>query len=159
MHRMKLEDIDVSFNDYEVGLERYVRCTWAIHIYRHHVIRAKLSDSFIQNINLINESLGIAVETIDLVEYKDNFRSSVELNNSIAVNQYPRWIWFYGTEALKDSNYAGWLRNRLTVRSIENLRIVFVADSLSDFRAVFCDRRAPFYQSTMPLETDIGSPK
>lgn len=156
MHSKRLEDIDVSFNDYEVGLERYVRCTWALYMYRHHVFHTNLSDSFILKINRINESLGIAVEAIDLNEYKDNFRSSEDLNKSIEENEYPTWIWFYGVEALKDSNFSGWLRSRLTVRSIENLRVIFVAESRDDYRYVFCDSRAPFYQSTMLLQTDIG---
>ena len=156
MHSKRLEDIDVSFNDYEVGLERYVRCTWALYMYRHHVFHANLSNSFILKINRINESLGIAVEAIDLNEYKDNFRSSEDLNKSIEENEYPTWIWFYGVEALKDSNFSGWLRSRLTVRSIENLRVIFVAEFRDDYRYVFCDSRAPFYQSTMLLQTDIG---
>ena len=159
MNRKKLEEIDVGFSTYEVGLERYVRCTWALHMYRHHAIRSQLSVGFIDGINQINESLGISVKTIDLMEYKHNFRTSVELNHYIAENQYPTWIWFYGIEALKDTGFSGWLRNRLTIRSIENLRIVFVADSRSDFRDVFCDRTAPLYQSTMSLQSDIGKQK
>ncbi len=121
MYLKKLEEIDVSFNDYEVGLERYVRCTWALHIYRHHVFRANLSDPFILDINRINEYLGISVKTIDLNEYKDHFRSSESLNKFIEENEYPRWIWFFGIEALKDSNFSGWLRNRLTVRFYREL--------------------------------------
>ncbi|HIF9238108.1 TPA: hypothetical protein ACX6RC_000598 [Photobacterium damselae] len=156
MRSKKLKDIDVSFNDYKRGFERYVRCIWALHSYRHHVLNANLSESFILKINQINESLGIKVEDIDLNKYKDNFRSSEDLNKSIEENEYPRWIWFYGVEALKDSNFSGWLRSRLTVRSIENLRVIFVAESRDDYRDVFCDSRAPFYQSTMLLHTDIG---
>ncbi|MCU8528622.1 hypothetical protein M2F93_04320 [Vibrio vulnificus] len=106
-------------------------------------------------INLINESLDIAVETIDLKEYRDNFKSSEKLNKPIEENEHPRWIWFYGVEALKDTNFAGWLRSRLTVRSIENLRVIFVVESSDDYRDVFCDYRVPFYQSTTLLQTDI----
>ncbi|MBF4365777.1 hypothetical protein EAY40_26820, partial [Vibrio anguillarum] len=32
MYLKRLEDIDVNFNDYEVGLERYVRCTWGLNM-------------------------------------------------------------------------------------------------------------------------------
>ncbi|OBU37622.1 hypothetical protein [Photobacterium phosphoreum] len=154
MHPKKLNAINVSFNEYEAGIERYVRCTWSIHIYRHHVYRTNLSDLYVSNINQINESLGIPVKTIDLNEYKEHFRTSEVLNKLIEESEYPTWIWFYGIEALKDSNFAGWLRARLTVRSIENLRVIFVAESIDDYHAVFCDNRAPFYQSTMLLNTD-----
>ncbi|WP_258180329.1 hypothetical protein [Photobacterium kishitanii] len=121
------------------------------------MFRANLSDPFILDINRINEYLGISVKTIDLNEYKDHFRSSESLNKFIEENEYPRWIWFFGIEALKDSNFSGWLRNRLTVRSIENLRVIFVAESRDDFLDVFCDRRVPFYQSTILLQTDKGN--
>ncbi|MBF4280755.1 hypothetical protein EAY27_27125, partial [Vibrio anguillarum] len=110
MYLKRLEAIDVNFNHYEVGLERYVRCTWGLNMYRHHVFRANLPDIFVLEINRINESLGIAVETIDLKEYRDNFRSSEKLNKSIKENEYPNGIWFYGVEALKDATFAGWLR-------------------------------------------------
>ncbi|EGQ7693884.1 hypothetical protein LFR94_002024 [Vibrio vulnificus] len=155
MYLKRLEAIDVNFKHYEVGLERYVRCTWGLNMYRHHVFRANLPDTFVLEINRINESMGIAVESIDLKEYRDNFRSSKKLNKSIKENEYPRWIWFYGVEALKDTNFAGWLRSRLTVRSTENLRVIFVVESSDDYRDVFCDYRVPFYQSTTLLRTDI----
>lgn len=155
MHSKNLEDIDVSFHGYPLGLERYVRCTWALHMYRHHVFRANLPDSLILNIKKINESIGILVEDIDLNEYKDGFRTSLSLNKSIEENEYPKWIWFYGVAALKDSNFSGWLRNRLTVRSIENLRVVFVLDSRGDYQDVFCDSREPLYKSTMLFRAGI----
>ncbi len=149
MRSQKIEDIDVSFDAYPLGSERYVRCTWALHMYRHHVFRANVPDTLILEINQINESMGILVEDIDLNEHKDNFRTSLVLNKAIEENEYPKWIWFYGVEALKDSNFSGWLRNRLTFRTIENLRVVFVLDSCSDYLSVFCDSREPLYKSTM----------
>ncbi|MBE8564185.1 hypothetical protein [Vibrio sp. OPT20] len=155
MYSTRLVDIDFSYDTYQEGLERYIRCTWALHMYRHHVFGTKLSDMFMKKANRINESLGITVVTIDLNTYRNNFRSSEELIKYLEENEYPKWIWFYGIEALKDSNFAGWLRNRLTVRSIENLRVIFVAQSRADYREVFCDRGTPFYQSTMLLQTDI----
>ena len=102
-------------------------------------LHTNLSDLYVSNINQINESLGIPVKTIDLNEYKEHFRTSEVLNKLIEESEYPTWIWFYGIEALKDSNFAGWLRARLTVRSIENLRVIFVAESIDDYHAVFCD--------------------
>ncbi|MCS0429542.1 hypothetical protein [Vibrio diabolicus] len=156
MRPQKLEDMDVTFKEYEVGLERHVRCIWALHMYRHHVLRANLPDSLILKINKINESMGIEVKAIDLNEYKGTFRSSVDLNTSIAENEYPKWIWFYGIVALKDSNFSGWLRSRLTARTIENLRVIFVAESRNDYHDIFCDSREPFYKSTMLLRAEIG---
>jgi len=117
------------------------------------VFRTDLSDQLILSINRINESLGISVKTIDLNEYKDSFRSSKNLNKSIEENEYPLWIWFYGVEALKEQDFSGWLRSRLTVRSIENLRTIFVAESQHDYQDIFRDSSAPFYQSTMLLQT------
>lgn len=84
-----------------------------------------------------------------------HFRTSEVLNKVIEENEYSTWIWFYGIDALKDSNFAGWLRTRLTVRTIENLRIIFIAESCEDFRDVFCDSKATFYQSTMLLRTNF----
>lgn len=156
MHPKKLEDIDMNFNDYEAGLERYIRSTWDLHMYRHHALRSNLPDSLILKINQINESMGIAVEVIDLNEHKDTFRSSVDLNKSIVENEYPKWIWFYGIVALKDSNFSGWLRSKLTVRTIENLRVIFVAESCSDYQDIFCDSREPFYKSTILFRANNG---
>ncbi len=155
MHSKKLTDIDFSYHLYEVGIERYIRCTWALNMYRHHVFRKNMSDILIKDINQINESLGVTVVTIDLNMYRNNFRSSEDITKYLEDDGYPKWIWFYGVEALKNSNYAGWLRNWLSVRSIENLRVVFVTQSRADYRAVFCDRRTPFYQFTMPLQIYI----
>ncbi|PSW43959.1 hypothetical protein C0W40_09850 [Photobacterium leiognathi subsp. mandapamensis] len=60
------------------------------YIYRHHVFRTNLSDTYISNINQVNESLGIPVKTIDLNEYKEHFRTSEFLNKVIEVNEYPK---------------------------------------------------------------------
>ncbi|MGI3027093.1 hypothetical protein ACRTC8_20550, partial [Vibrio cholerae] len=67
--------------------------------------------------------------------------------------EFPIWIWFYGVEALRNSDFSGWLRTKLTVRKIANLRVIFVAESHEDYREVFCDINEPFYQSTMLLRT------
>lgn len=156
MYLKKLDEIDANFNHLVLGIERYVKGIWALHMYRHHVFRVNLSDSLVKNVNKINASLEIPVVSIDLNDYKDDFRSSESLNNLIEENEYPLWIWVYGIEALKDTNFSGWLRSRLTVRAVENLRVVFVVDSFQDYRDVFCNHRAPFYQSTIPLQSDIS---
>ncbi|GAB7222025.1 hypothetical protein VoSk93_12400 [Vibrio owensii] len=150
----KLDEIDVSYSDRALGLERYVRGIWALHMYRHHVFRVNLPDSLFQKINQINASLGITVQSIDLNNYKENYGEAEDLNSLLEENEYPKWIWIYGVEALKDTCFSGWLRSRLTVRIIENLRVVFVTDSHQSYRDVFCDYRVPFYQSTILLQTD-----
>jgi hypothetical protein len=157
MHLKKLENLDVSFNGYDISIERHVRCIWALYMYRHHVLRENLSDSIIININKINTLLGVTVETINLNDYKNNYVESEVLNKCIEENEYPRFIWFIGVEALNDSSFSGWLRNRLTVRLINNLRVIFIAESNNDFRNIFCDIRAPLYQSTMLLQTNIDN--
>lgn len=69
----KLDEIDVSYSDCALGIERYVRGIWALHMYRHHVFRVNLSDSLSQKVNQINASLGITVQSIDLNNYKENY--------------------------------------------------------------------------------------
>jgi hypothetical protein len=157
MNLKNLENLDVSFNNYDISIERHVRCIWALYMYRHHVLRENLSDSFIININKINELLGVAVETINLNDYKNNYIESKVLNKCIEENEYPKFVWFMGLEALNDSSFAGWLRNRLTIRLINNLRVIFIAESNDDFKDIFCDIRAPLYQSTMLLQTNIDN--
>lgn len=157
MNLKKLENLDVSFNAYDISIERHVRCIWALYMYRHHVLRENLSDSLIENINKINELFGVAVKTINLNDYKNNYVESEVLNKCIEENESPKFIWFIGVEALNDSSFSGWLRNRLTVRFINNLRVIFIAESNNDFRDIFCDIRAPLYQSTMLLQTDIDN--
>ncbi|MGR5298028.1 hypothetical protein ACPV5U_23015 [Vibrio mediterranei] len=103
---------------------------------------------------------GVTVQSIDLDYYKHDFTTSETLNKLIEENEYPKflWIygfmdlWIYGVDALKDSRFSGWLRSRLTVRATKNLRVVFGADSREDYRVVFCDRKARFYQSTLLLQ-------
>lgn len=82
-----------TFYDYEVGLERYIRCAWALDMRMHHVVRPDLTNSLILNIERINESLGVAIKTIDLNQWKQNFTSSEKLNKSIEENEYPTWLW------------------------------------------------------------------
>lgn len=151
----KLDELDVSYSNYELGIERYVMGIWDLHIYRHHVFRVDLADSLVHKINQVNASLGIAVQSIDLNDYKNNFWSSESLNSVIGENEYPKWVWIYGIKALGDTYFSGWLRSRLTVRTIENLRVVFVADSHQVYHDVFCKSSAPFYQSTVSLQTQI----
>ncbi|NUW71704.1 hypothetical protein HOP38_04205 [Vibrio mediterranei] len=154
MNLIKLNKLDMGYQDFEPGMERSVRCIWGLHMYMQHVFRAKLSDSLVQTINKTNEAMGITVQSIDLNDYKHDFTTSETLNKLIDENEYPKFLWIYGVDALKDSRYSGWLRSKLTVRAIKNLRVVFVADSRQDYREVFCDQRARFYQSTMLLQAD-----
>ncbi|ASI89638.1 hypothetical protein [Vibrio mediterranei] len=148
----KLDELDVGYHDFAPSIERSVRCTWALNMYIQHVYRVNLSDLLVQKIHNINEALGITVQSIDLNDYKHDFTSSETLNRLIEENEYPKFLWICGLDALKDSHFSGWLRSRLTVRAIRNLRVVFVVDSREDYMEVFCDRRARFYQSTMPLQ-------
>ena len=154
---MPLKNLDVSLNSYDFSIERQVKCIWTLYMYRHHVLRENLSDSLIIKINKINDLLGMAVETINLNNYKNNYIESEVLNKSIEENEYSKWIWFVGLDALNDSSFAGWLRNRLTVRFINNLRVIFIAESNDDFKEIFCDIRAPLYQSTMLLQTNVDN--
>lgn len=126
-------------------------------MYRHHVFCVNLPDSLSQKVNQINASLGITVQSIDLNNYKENYGEAEDLNSLLDENEYPKWIWLYGVEALKDTCFSGWIRYRLTVRVIENLRVVFVTDSQQSYRDVFCDHRVPFYQTTILFRTDTNN--
>lgn len=147
----KLDKLGADYNNFDPGIERSVRCTWALHLYMQHVFRAKLPDSLVQEINRVNETLGVTVKSINLNDYKHDFTTSEALNKLIEENEYPKFLWIYGMGALRSSRFSGWLRSKLAVRATKNLRVVFVADSQEDYREVFCDQRARFYQSTMPL--------
>ncbi|ASI92605.1 hypothetical protein [Vibrio mediterranei] len=155
MNLKKLEELDVGYIELEPSIERSVRCTWALNMYLQHVLRSNLSDSLVEKINQINESLGVEVHCIDLNDYKHDFITSTTLNKLIEENEYPKFLWFYSAEALKDSYFAGWLRSKLTVRAFANLRVVFVIESRQVYREVFCDRRARLYQSTIPIQTKM----
>ncbi|MGV2989608.1 hypothetical protein ACE1OE_18355 [Vibrio sp. E150_011] len=154
MNLKKLDELGAGYHDFGLGIERSVRCTWTLHMYMQHVFSVNLSDSFVQKINKINKSLGVTVQSIDLNDYKHDFMTSETLNKLIVENEYPKFLWIFGVDVLKDSRFSGWLRSRLTVRAIKNLRVVFVVDSREDYREVFCNQRARFYQSTMPLQTN-----
>ncbi|MCY9854468.1 hypothetical protein [Vibrio mediterranei] len=152
MNSKQLDELGADYNDFAPSIERSVRCTWALHMYMQHVFRVKLSDLLVHKINKINESLGVTVQSIDLDDYTHDFTTSETLNRLIEESESPKFLWIYGVDALKDTRFAGWLRSRLTVRATKNLRVVFVANSREDYQAIFCDQRARFYQSTMPLQ-------
>lgn len=54
----KLDELGADYNDFDPGIESSARCTWTLHMYMRHVFRAQLSDSLVQKINKINETLG-----------------------------------------------------------------------------------------------------
>lgn len=155
MQAPTIDSIEFNFNDYDLGLERYVRGVWELQMLRLHVLDEQLDSSLVEEINRINESLGITVMSIDLVELIDLYAESEELNEAIEQSEHPKWLWLHGVNALKNTHFAGWLRSLLTVRTVENVRVVFVADSQEDLRAVFRDIKAPFFQSTIPLNVSF----
>lgn len=153
MYTSTLDSIEFNFNDYERGVERSVRASWELQMLRFHVVDDELDSSLVNEINTVNKSLGIKVISINLHDF---YIKSNELYQVIEENEYPKWIWFYGVDALKDTRFAGWLRSILTVRTIENVRVVFVAGAKDDLRAIFSDIKEPFYHSTVPLNTSFG---
>ncbi|WP_088878527.1 hypothetical protein [Vibrio mediterranei] len=97
MNLKKLEELDVGYIELEPSIERSVRCTWALNMSLQHVLRSNLSDSLVEKINQINESLGVEVHCIDLNDYKHDFITSTTLNKLIEENEYPKFLWFYST--------------------------------------------------------------
>jgi hypothetical protein len=153
MYINTLDNIEFNFNDYELGVERIIRAYWELQMLRFHIVTDELDSSLVHEMNRINKSLGITVISINL---NDSYIESDEINKAIEQNEYPKWIWFYGIDALKDTQFSGWLRSRLTVRAIENIRVVFVADSKEDLSKVFGDIKKPLYHSTMPLDINFS---
>ncbi|CDU08790.1 hypothetical protein [Vibrio coralliirubri] len=157
MQAPKLDSIEFNFNDYEIGIERYVRGCWELQMLRFHVLENQLNSSIVNEINRINESLGITVISIDLNELTDLYAESEELKEAIKQSEHPKWLWLHGVDALRDTHFSGWLRSLLTVRTVENVRVVFVAHSHKDLHAVFHDITTPFFQSTIPLDLSFVS--
>ncbi|MEZ8798664.1 hypothetical protein OA7_0011150 [Vibrio cyclitrophicus 1F53] len=155
MQAPTLDSIEFNFNDYDLGLERYVRGIWELQMLRLHVLDEQLDSSLVDEINRINESLGISVISIDLVELTDLYAESEELKEAIEQSEHPKWLWLHGVDVLKDTHFAGWLRSLLTVRSVENVRVVFVARSQEELSAVFRDIKTPLYQSTIALDASF----
>ncbi|MGR6861515.1 hypothetical protein ACU5EH_15070 [Aliivibrio salmonicida] len=153
MHTSILDNTEFSFNDYKLGVERSVRASWELQILRFHTVNKELNLSLVNEINRINKSLDIEVMDIDLSGLNDCYIKSNVLKKAIEQSEEPKWIWFYGIHALKDCQFAGWLRSLLTVRSIENVRVVFVAESKEDLSEVFRDIKKPFYHSTIALDS------
>ncbi|WP_394239951.1 hypothetical protein [Vibrio astriarenae] len=158
MQAPTLDSIEFNFNDYTLGLERYVRGIWELQMLRFHVLDEQLDSSLVDEFNRINQLLGITVISIDLVELTDLYAESEELNEAIEQSEHPKWLWLHGVDALKDTHFAGWLRSLLTVRTVENVRVVFVAHSQQDLHAVFHDITTPFFQSTIPLDVSFSRP-
>ena len=119
-----LEELKLDFSSKELGIERHVHGYWQLPLLRFHVLESELNQSFYDEISLHNNALGIPVINIDLQELKETYRGDELLNTVLEENHFPKWIWFYGVEALRDTCFAGWLRSYLTVRDIDNLRCV-----------------------------------
>ena len=135
----------------EIGIERYVHSYWQLSMLRFHILESELNRSVFDEISHHNKTLGIPVICIDLNKLKGTYRKDGFLNTLLEQNQFPKWIWFSGIEALRDTCFAGWLRSLLTVRHTDNLRCVFMGKTKADIRAVFFDYKTPFYQSTQRL--------
>lgn len=157
MRRRALDTIDFKFDDYEIGTERYIRASWQLKLSRFHILKNQLNDETLDEINGINHSLGISV--IGLNAHAASYKESDYLYEIFEESAYPVWIWLFGVEALKDRGYAGWLRSLLSVRHVDNLRVVFVAESRKDLVSVFGRISEPLYQSTTPLDLNSFQPK
>lgn len=146
-----IEELALDFSSKEIGIERRVHAYWELSMLRFHILESETNQSVFDEISFYNEVLGIPVISIDLKNMKSTYRENDLLNTLLEQNKFPKWVWFSGIEALRDTSFAGWLRSHLTVRDIDNLRCVFVGETESDIREVFFDYKAPFYQSTMRL--------
>ncbi|MDO6542553.1 hypothetical protein [Photobacterium sanguinicancri] len=155
MSKFLFSEMDFHFQIHPLGLERNVRGAWELGIKRFHGLSSELPPSAIDSIDKINAHIGVNPINIDLAEFKESYRTSVELSHVLQEDNAARWVWFSGVEALKDSNYAGWLRSLLTTRDIENLRVVFIIKTRADYLEIFQNSQAPLYKSTLPLQTIV----
>ncbi|CDT32152.1 hypothetical protein [Vibrio coralliirubri] len=155
MSKLLLSEMDFQFQSYPLGLERNIRGAWELGMKRFHCLNSDLSLSATESIDEINAHIGVNAININLAEFKESYRTSIELSHALQEDNAARWVWFTGAEALKDSDYAGWLRSLLTTRDIENLRVVFILKTRSDYLEIFQNSQAPLYKSTLPLDSLI----
>ncbi|MFA0440121.1 hypothetical protein AB4560_09370 [Vibrio sp. 10N.222.51.C12] len=155
MSKLLFSEMDFQFQTHPLGLERNIRGAWELGMKRFHCLNSELSLSATESVDEINTHIGVDTLNINLADFKESYRTSVELSLVLREDNAARWVWFTGADALKDSNYAGWLRSLLTTRDIENLRVVFILKTRSDYLAIFQNSQAPLYKSTLPLDSLI----
>ena len=132
------------------SIERFVEGSWALSILRFHVDVSKITPTIKNQIDDYNKTRNIPVLEFDLNTLVHNYRTDVSLNDALKEEDDLVWIWFYNTHVLIDSNFAGWLRSRLTVRDIDNLRCVFITEG-NTVDSIFFDYSAPLYLATNNL--------
>lgn len=151
MNRILFSSIDFQFQNYPIGLERNIRGIWELGMMRFHCLNSVLHATTIRVIDNINIKLGITPIQINLAKLKKNYRTSVELSFALREENFAKWIWFTDVEALKDTNYAGWLRSLLTTRNIQNIRVVFIIKTKEDYFEIFQNSQKPLFKSTLEL--------
>ncbi|MGR6860754.1 hypothetical protein ACU5EH_10840 [Aliivibrio salmonicida] len=151
MNKILFSDIDFQFQNYPIGLERNIRGIWELGMMRFHYLSSDLTPSTIGVIDNINIELGITPIQINLAKLKKNYRTSVELSFALREENFAKWIWFTDVEALKDTNYAGWLRSLLTTRNTQNIRVVFIIKTKEDYFEIFQNSQDPLFKSTLEL--------
>ncbi len=119
------------------------------HIYSG-VCSIKLKDTY----NRINHELGVESIDIDLESLGSEYRDESSVL-SIIRGERPNWIWFNNCNALLNTSLTGWLRSLLTTYYVDHVSVVFVLDSKEQYRSIFQNYSAPFYQSTIPLPLEL----
>lgn len=152
---MNMELSGKSFSELEPSYERYVLGIWQLHVLRFHLVRAQNTTKIIKKINTINQHLGVDTVNIDLQKCTPSYSESKPLLDALVESSLPKWLWFHNISVLEASNFAGWLRNKLTVRDIDNLRVVFIADSMAEIDCIFNDYKEPLYQSATTFDTSF----
>ena len=143
---MKYFDIDYSC--FPIGsIERFVAASWQLRMMRFHAFIFDLDSIVIDLYDGFNQSIGVKVFKIDLLDASFNF----EFLESLLKQDIPSWIWFVNCHSLYDENYSGMLRSVLTTNECDNLRVVFILDSKEDFTQIFQNHSSPLYKSTTPL--------
>lgn len=155
MPSVRLSELKLSFNTQLTGsMEKLVHGIWDLQVLRLLALDDEQLQLNREQINAVNRCLGVEIVEIDLRQMHAAYREGSFLTHAVEEESNAKWIWFYNIDALTDTNYAGWLRSTLTVRTIENLRCVFVVKNISTKSEVFDCQKAPLYQSTVPLFMD-----
>ncbi|PSV00449.1 hypothetical protein [Photobacterium kishitanii] len=146
-----MSDTQWMFDDLPVGsIERFVEGCWSLSMLRFHIETNKITPTIRKRIDDHNNMRNISVLEFDLNTLVHTYRTDVSLNDALEEKDELVWLWFNNSQVLVDSNFAGWLRSRLTVRDINNLRCVFITEG-DAVNSIFFDYSAPLYLATNNL--------
>lgn len=147
----KMSDTHWMLDNFPVGsIERFIEGSWSLSILRFHVDANKITPTIKRRIYDHNNRRNISVLEFDLNTLVHTYLTDASFNDALEEKDELVWLWFNNSQVLINSNFAGWLRSKLTVRDINNLRCVFIIES-NAMNSIFFDYSAPLYLATKNL--------